>query len=100
MKRYGILLTDEARKDIDDIADYIALDAPRRAETYVDKLFHEIHSLASMPKRCAVAPESGRRGYEMRHLIYGRYRILFTIKDADIYILRVIHGARLLDPEG
>ena len=99
MKRYRILLTDEAHKDLDDIMAYIALDAPRRAETYVDELLNEIRSLASMPKRCAVAPESGRRGYEMRHLIYRRYRILFTIKEADVYILRVIHSARLLDLE-
>lgn len=99
MKRFNILLTDEARKDLDDIMAYIALDAPRRAETYVDELLNEIRSLTSMPKRCAVAPESGRRGYEMRHLIYGRYRILFTIKESDVYILRVIHSARLLDPE-
>ncbi len=96
---YRILLTDEASKDLGDIMDYIALDAPRRAEGFVDELLDEIRSLKTMPKRCAVAPESGRRGYEMRHLIYKRYRILFTIKEAQVLILRVIHGARLLEPE-
>jgi toxin ParE1/3/4 len=94
--KFRILLTDEARNDLDGIMDYIALDAPRRAESYVDELLDEIRSLEFMPKRCAIAPESGRRGYELRHLIHGHYRILFTIKEADVFILRVIHGARLL----
>lgn len=96
---YNILITDEALKDLGEIMDYIALDAPDRAASYVDELLDKIRSLKTMPKRCAVAPESGRRGYEMRHYLFGRYRIIFTVKDSQVTILRVIHSARLLDPK-
>jgi len=96
---YRILITDAATQDLDDIMGYIALDNPSRAASYIDELLDEIRSLKTMPKRCAVAPESGRHGYEMRHHLYGHYRILFMIKGAQVTILRVIHGARLLDPK-
>lgn len=97
--QYRIVITDEASQDLDEIMDYIAIDNLVRAESFVDELLDEIRSLKTLARRCPVAPESGRRGYEMRHLIHGHYRILFTIKDTQVIILRVIHGARLLDPE-
>jgi len=97
--KYKLQLTDTAFNDLDDIMDYIALDAPVRAETYVDKLLDKIRILKNMPKRCALAPESGRRGYKLRHLIHGKYRILFIVRKKEVFVLHVIHGARLLDPD-
>jgi plasmid stabilization system protein ParE len=57
-----------------------------------------INSLADMPERCALAPESARTPFEVRHLLYGRkpnrYRILFTFRGNTVYILHVCHGRR------
>ena len=94
---FSIQLTDTAYHDLDAIMDYIALDNPVRAESFVDELLDKIRSLTRSPKRCPIAPENGRRNYELRHLIHGKYRILFTLKEKDIIILRVIHGSKLLD---
>lgn len=46
-----------------------------------------------MPERCAKAPEDG---LEIRHLLHGRYLILFTIEPDRVVILQIRHGARLL----
>lgn len=42
-------------------------------------------------------PEAKDIDEPLRHLIYGDYRTLFRVKDFKVDILRVIHGARLLD---
>lgn len=49
-----------------------------------------------MPERCPLAPEDGLDGVTIRHLIYGDYRILFSIDAAQVVILQVRHGARML----
>lgn len=52
-----------------------------------------IMSLASLPRRCARAPESPGFPFEVRQLLYGRkphvYRILFTIEEDTVYILHI-----------
>ena len=53
-----------------------------------------------MPKRCPRAPEDGLDGLEIRHLIHGRYRIIFGIDGKTVVILQVRHGARLTMTEG
>ncbi len=97
---FRICLTGEAVHDLESIMDYIARDAPKRAEAHVDALLGKIRSLKSMPRRCAHAPENGWRGYELRHLIYGDYRILFTLAGETVTVLRIIHGAKMLDYPG
>jgi len=38
-------------------------------------------------------------GIEYRHITYGHYRTIFRVEGSRVIILRVIHGARLLDFE-
>jgi len=60
-----------------------------------------VRSLAEFPRRCPLAPESAEIGLEVRQRIYGFYRLLFTLVDADddgdadtVRILHVRHGAQ------
>jgi hypothetical protein len=57
-----------------------------------------VDSLETFPARCGIAPESDKEGVEIRQLIYGRrphvYRILFTIRSRDVFVLHIRHGAR------
>jgi plasmid stabilization system protein ParE len=48
-----------------------------------------------MPARCPLAPENEDHPKEIRQLVHGRYRILFTIEPGRVVILHVRHGARL-----
>jgi plasmid stabilization system protein ParE len=47
-----------------------------------------------MPERCSLAAESPVLGHEIRHLIVGSYRVLFTVRGDAVYVLHVRHGAR------
>jgi plasmid stabilization system protein ParE len=57
-----------------------------------------ITSLAEFPERCPMAPENAVFPFEVRQLLYGQpphvYRILFTIEDKMVYVLRIRHGRR------
>jgi len=47
--------------------------------------------------RCPIIAEAQELEEKYRHLIYGNYRTIFRIEESKVIIMRVIHGARLLD---
>jgi plasmid stabilization system protein ParE len=56
--------------------------------------------LEKNPLRCSLAAESVFFEEEIRQLIYGKYRILFTVEGKTVFVLRVRHSAReYLKPE-
>ena len=91
---YTVVVTPEAERDLDQVFRFAALETPDRARTFVTGLRRRLKTLAAMPRRCPRAPEDGLDGLEIRHLIHGRYRIIFAIDDPTVVILQVRHGAR------
>jgi hypothetical protein len=51
-------------------------------------------SLSRNPERCPLAPESKEIESDIRQLLYGKYRMLFIIRDHMVYLLHIRHGAR------
>lgn len=92
-----LVITPTAEADLDGILHFIALDDPVAARRFVSGLRKRMKTLATMPERCPIAPESGLDGEEIRHLIFSQYRILFAADAKHIVILQVRHGARLPD---
>lgn len=45
--------------------------------------------LSSMPQRYALAPENSGMDVEVRQIIYGRYRVLFTIQNNSVLVLYI-----------
>ena len=93
--RRKVVLTPTAEANLDEILRVIALDNPSAARRFVAGLRGKIKTLAAMPKRCPLAPENGLDDLEIRHLIFGNYRIVFAIDAGEVVILQVRHGARL-----
>jgi toxin ParE1/3/4 len=65
-----------------------------KALNWLNGLFQAIETLHSFPERCAVVPESECVGQEIKHLIYGRYRVLFSIDKHTVYVLHIRHAAQ------
>ena len=80
-----------------EIWDYIAQDKPNAATAFVLRLEEQIATLERFPDRCPLVPENELLGVAYRHLVYGNYRTIFKIVGSRVIILRVLHGARLLD---
>jgi plasmid stabilization system protein ParE len=96
-KKYQAEVTKIAELDILQIRDHISRDNESAASKWVQEIRRQIDSLEKFPLRCPVIPESSELGKEYRHLIYGNYRTLFKVIGSRVLIMRVIHGARLLD---
>ena len=89
------VLTAEARNDLDEIWQYIAVES----EITADKVIAEI--IQRFP-RLAEFPEMGRERTELAAFIrsfpVGRYIIFYRSGELGIAIVRILHGAR--DIEG
>ena len=91
---YRVVVTLEAERDLDLLYRFIAQDSPVAARRFADGLRKRLKTLSSLPRRCSRAPEDGLDGLEIRHLLYGSYRILFGIDGETVVVLQVRHSAR------
>lgn len=96
-KKYRVDITASAEADISDIWDYTARDNPDAATTFILRLEEQIATLESYPERGPLVPENDLLGTAYRHLLFGNYRTIFKVIGDRVIILRIIHGARLLD---
>jgi plasmid stabilization system protein ParE len=96
-KKYRVDITATAEADTAALWDYIAQDNPDAATAFILRLEEQISSLERYPERCPLIPENELLGTAYRHLLFGNYRTIFKIVGARVIILRVVHGARLLD---
>lgn len=95
MPQYLVDYTRAAAREIEEIEEWIAADSLEAAGRWIDGLLATVDRLERMPSRCPLAPENDEHANEIRQLIYGQYRILFTIRPGRVVILHVRHGARL-----
>ncbi len=96
-KRYRVEITRRAEADIEAIHAYFCRDSDRAASAFVAELERQFDSLERFPLRCPVIAEADDLGVPYRHLVYGDYRTIIRVDERTVYLLRVIHGARLLD---
>jgi len=94
MNRYRLVYTQSAITELHDVHQFIHADSPHNAATWRAKLVSAAETLRSSPRRCALAPESSFSSDEARQLIFGNYRVVFTIDDDCIVILHIRHTAR------
>lgn len=64
---------------------------------FIARLDEQIETLEQFPERRPLIPENRILGSAYRHLLFGHYRTIFRISGTTVTILRVVHGARLLD---
>lgn len=92
-----VIWSPAALDDVDGIAEYIARDSPDRAAAFADRLVNATHRLADFPHSGRVIPES--RSPDRREIPVGSYRILYLTQGDDVWVTRVVHGARDLTSE-
>ena len=95
--KFRVKIARQAESDLAEIWAYIAGDTVDNANQFILKLEKRMKTLANSPRRCPLIPENEILGTQYRHLLLGKYRAVYRISSETVYILRVIHGARLLD---
>lgn len=96
---FTIVITRRAEADIDSAVRWMAR---HRSETIAARwhigIRQAIRSLRIEPTRCPIADEAADLGCELREMLHQRrrtvYRVLFTIGENAVTILRVRHAAQ------
>jgi len=91
---YQVELSRRAESDIEEAFLYIQQRAPLNATGWRHGLEAKLRVLERMPGSFELAPESQDATIEVRQLLYGRYRILYTVRGSTVFVLTVRHGAR------
>ena len=87
---YRVEITEPAERDVREALRWIAQYSPEKAALWYFDFLEAADGLQNFPARCSVAPESSE-ALELRHLLFGKYRIIFLIDDETVYILHVRH---------
>jgi len=91
----NVTLLPQAEIDLEEIGDLIAEQAPRRAASFVRELRTSALGLALGPLAYPFVPRYERHG--IRRRVHGRYVIFYKIELGQIFVLRILHGARDYD---
>ncbi len=96
-KKYNVNITFNAKTDLEHIFFYIAEDNINNAKKFILELEEKIYTLETMPERFALISENIFFGTNYRQITCKKYRVIYKISDNSVFIMRVIHGANLLD---
>jgi len=77
--------------DLEAIGDFIALDKPMRAASFIREIRGKFRKIAEGPLHYRLRPDIGP---EARVAVHGNYLILFRVVASVVRIERVIHGGR------
>jgi plasmid stabilization system protein ParE len=94
MTVYKVEPTRRALADADEAFMWLHNEAPEAALRWYDGLIAALRSLQHSPFRFGLARENSLFDDEIRQLLYGRYRVLFTVKGKTVFVLRVRHCSR------
>ena len=91
MKKYKVILHPDAESDIESSFKWgCRAWGEENAKLWLRKLRESIRKqLTSLPLACRLAPESDELGVPIRHLIVGRYRVLFSVRGSTVTIVHV-----------
>ncbi|MFN7975533.1 MAG: type II toxin-antitoxin system RelE/ParE family toxin [Acidobacteriota bacterium] len=83
-----------ARRDLLEIQQYIARDAPEVADRVVDQLVDSIESLSALPLRGAIPRDARLRSLGFRFLLLGSHLVFSRVVRSEVRVYRVLHGKR------
>ena len=89
-----IVWTEPALRDVEAIADYIALEDPIAASEVVKRVFGHVEQLADHPESGSRPPELGRSRY--RQIVEPPCRVFYRFDGSRVFILYVMRSERLL----
>jgi addiction module RelE/StbE family toxin len=93
----NVYWTENAIEHLANIYEYISLNSPVYAKGMVDRITRRSSQIADSPLSGRMVPEY--QAPDIRELIEKPYRIIYRIKQDQIDVLAVIHGAQLMPEE-
>jgi addiction module RelE/StbE family toxin len=94
MDKYKVKIYPAAKRDLNDIVNYLNTLSPQAAIRYFDLLVDKIGSLVEMPERCPFVRDVALKAKGYRYLIVESYLVFFVIKDDTVQIRRILYNKR------
>ena len=89
-----IVWTEPALIDLNDIAEYIALDKPSAAKKLIEDIFLRVELLEDSPNSGRKPPELN--GFQYEEVIVGPCRIFYRLINEKVFVLYVMRSERKL----
>jgi plasmid stabilization system protein ParE len=91
MRRYDVIFEESAQADVRRSYDWgCRVWGKKEAQRWVRELRTSVsRQLSLVPRGFPLAPENGEFAEEIRQMIVGRYRVLFTVKKSKVHVLHV-----------
>ena len=87
-----VLITDQAEADLERIGDYIAMDNPQRAVSFIHELVERCKRLAETPNGFSLVPRYEHTGVRRRP--YRNYLIFYRVCKDRIEVLHILNSAQ------
>jgi toxin ParE1/3/4 len=92
-----LIWTEPAIKDLDTIAEYIALDKPDAAQRYIQRVFTAVERLSQFPRSGSIPPEIPNLPY--RQVIVPPCRVFYRFSKDYVFIIFVMRSEQSLRQE-
>ncbi len=97
-KRYEVIWSNIAEKDLIDIVEYISADSPSTALKSFKNIKQKASKLYSFPERGRVVPELRDQGIvQYRELIISPWRVIYRISEKSVYVLSVVDARQNIE---
>jgi plasmid stabilization system protein ParE len=87
-----VAYSDPAKAELRKIAEWISEENPRRADSFIDELIDACERIMMYPESNAVLGTF--LGHVVRRKVFGNYLIFYRVKQNQVEILHVLHGAQ------
>ena len=89
-----LIWSPQAADDLEAICAFIARDSDAYARDFAARIVGAVELLREFPAAGRTVPEF--QDPALRELLHGHYRIIYEASKAEVHILAIHHGARLL----
>ena len=89
-----IYWTNEAKEDLLEIYKYTSQYSNWYAISYIENIIKKVETLKDFPNIGRLVPEI-RNNLTVREVFYKKYRIIYAIKNKNIYVSQVINSSKL-----
>jgi len=97
-KRYEVIWSNIAEKDLIDVVEYISADSPSTALKSFKNIKQKASKLYSFPERGRVVPELRDQDIvQYRELIISPWRVIYRISEKSVYVLAVFDARQNIE---
>ena len=91
---YTIRLLSPAETDLAEILLYIAVDNPTAAEKLADNIERRLARLQKLPHSGQIPSDLRIAQMGYRYLVMENYLVFYMVEGVEVFVHRVLHGAR------